>query len=122
MLLIHAEYAQHIAVNMLSAGNDVLQTVNPADIEAVIAKVEDDDAPVNAGENDGAIAQQNVDQDPNSPNTDDTALQSSSGELAGSDVEPQNEDVAPSFWANILWWILRLFESILESNQWKLFR
>ena len=122
MLLVHAEYAQHIAVNMLSEGNGVLQTVNPADVEAVIAKVKEEDAPVNAVEKDGAIAQENVDQDANNTNTDDRTLQSSSEELAGSGVEPQNEDAAPSFWANILWWILRLFESILESNQWKLFR
>ena len=106
----------------MSDGNDVLHMEDPAHVEAIIADAKEEITLVNAIDKDDVIAQQIVDEDANNTDIDDKTSQSSSGQLAGSGLQPHDEEVVLSFWANIWWWFFSLFESILDSKQWKAFR
>ena len=122
MFVSHAGYRQYITSNMLSDMNDVLPIDDPAHIEAIIADAKEEITLVNAIDKDGVVAQQNVDEDANNSDIDDKTPQSVFGQAVESDVQTPDEEVVPSFWENILCWFFRLFESMLESKQWKMFR
>jgi hypothetical protein len=122
MFVFHAGYKQYITSNMLSDMNDVLPIDDPAHIEAIIADAKEENTLVNAIDKDGVVAQQNVDEDTNNSDIDDKTPQSVFGQAVQSDAQTPDEEVVPSFWENILCWFFRLFESMLESTQWKTFR